>query len=50
MPPMIIFAKGFPGGPYTQGGLNKALYAKSESGYMDGELYLLWFKLEAISA
>ena len=44
LPPMIIFAKGFPGGAYTRGGPTNALYAKSESGYMDGELYLLWFK------
>ena len=42
---MIIFAKGFPGGRYTEVGPNKAPYAKSESGYMDGELYLLWFKI-----
>lgn len=44
MPPMIIFAKGFPGGPYAKDGPDKALYARSESGYMDGELYLEWFK------
>lgn len=44
MPPMIIFAKGYPGGRYAQGGPSNVLYAKSESGYMDGELYLLWFK------
>jgi len=44
MPPMIIFAKGFPGGPYAREGPNGALYAKSESGYMDGELYLKWFQ------
>ena len=44
LPPMIIFAEGFPGGAYTRGGPTNALYAKSESGYMDGELYLLWFE------
>lgn len=44
MPPMIIFAKGFPGGPYAREGPNGALYAKSESGYMDGELYLKGFR------
>ena len=44
LPPMIIFAEGFPGGAYTRGGPTNALYAKSESGYMDGGLYLLWFE------
>ena len=44
MPSMIIFAKGFPRGPYAREGPNGALYAKSESGYMDGELYLKWFQ------
>ena len=44
LPPTIIFAGGFPGGAYTRGGPTNALYAKSESGYMDGELYLLWFE------
>lgn len=33
LPPMIIFAKGFPGGAYTCGGPTNALYAKSETGY-----------------
>ena len=37
LPPMIIFAKGFPGGAYTRGGPTNALYAKSESGYMDSD-------------
>ena len=44
LPPMIIFSKGFPGGAYTRGGPTNALYAQSESGYMDSELYISWFK------
>ena len=40
---MIIFAKSFPEGAYTRGGPTNALYAKSESGYMDDEPYLSWF-------
>ena len=31
-PPMIIYAKSFPGGPYCFQGPDDALYAKSESG------------------
>ena len=42
-PPMIIFAKSFPGGPYRFDGLDDALYAKSESGWIDSELFLSWF-------
>ena len=42
LPPTIIFAGGgVPGGAYTHGGPTNVL---SELGYMDGELYLLWFE------
>lgn len=47
LPPMIIFSKCFPGSCYTRGGgggPTNALYAKSDSGYMDSELYVSWFK------
>ena len=43
LPPMIIFAKSFPGGPYRFEGPDDALYARSESGWIDSELFLSWF-------
>ena len=43
LPPMIIFAKSFPGGPYHFEGPDDALYARSESGWIDSELFLSWF-------
>ena len=44
LPPMIIFPGGFPGGAYTFQGPNDALYAKSESGWVDTELFICWMK------
>ena len=44
LPPMIIYAKSFPGGPYRFQGPDDALYAKSESGWIDSELFLSWLK------
>lgn len=43
LPPMIIFAKCFPSGHYSKCGPDECLYAKSPSGYMDGELFKSWF-------
>ena len=40
LPPMIIYSKSFPGGPYRFDGL----YAKSESSWIDTELFLTWLK------
>ena len=44
LPPMIIFAKSFPGGAYKFNGPDDALYAKSESGWIDSELFMMWMK------
>ena len=44
LPPMLIFQKSFPSSNYASTGPDKCLYAKSDSGYMDGELFLEWFK------
>ena len=44
LPPMLIFQKCFPSTDYSSAGPDDCLYAKSESGYMDGELFLAWFK------
>ena len=44
LPPMIIYAKAFPRGPYRFQGPDVALYAKSESGWIDSELFLSWLK------
>ena len=41
---MIIFSKCFPGGNYRFDGPDDALYVKSESGWIDSELYLLWMR------
>ena len=42
MPPMTIYAKSFPGGQYRFYGPEDALYAKSDSGWIDSELFLAW--------
>ena len=44
LPPLIIFSKCFPGGQYRFDGPDDALYAKSESGWIDTELFITWFK------
>ena len=43
LPPIIIFAKSFPGGPYRFDGPHNAIYSKSDSGCIDSELFLSWF-------
>ena len=42
--PIIIFPKGFPGGAYTFEGPDDAVYAKSDSGWVDSNLFLSWMK------
>ena len=42
LPPLIIFS--FPGGLYKFDGPDDAVYAKSESGWIDSELFLAWMK------
>ena len=42
--PPIIYSKCFPGGQYRFEGPDDALYAKSESGWIDSELLLCWLK------
>ena len=44
LPPMIIYSKSFPGGWYRFEGPDDALYAKSDSGWIDSELFLTWMK------
>ncbi|XP_055772051.1 axin interactor, dorsalization-associated protein-like [Salvelinus fontinalis] len=39
VPPFIIYPKCFPVGHYTLGGLPQALYGRSNSGYIDGDLF-----------
>ena len=41
---MIIFPKVFPGGAYTFEGPDGAVYAKSDSGWVDSSLFLSWMK------
>ena len=41
---MIIFSKSFPGGAYKFDGPDDAVYAKSESGWIDSELFMVWMK------
>ena len=41
---MIIYSKSFPGGNYRFDGPDDALYARSESGWIDSELFLSWMK------
>ena len=43
-PPMIIYSKSFPGGAYRFEGPDDALYARSESGWIDSELFLVWLR------
>ena len=38
-PPMIIYAKSIPGGAYCFDGPDDALHARSESGWIDSELF-----------
>lgn len=44
LPPFIIFPKCFPSGRYKFEGPDDALYGKSDSGWIDGELFLTWLK------
>ena len=44
LPPMIIFSKCYPGRSYRFDGPDDALYAKSDSGCIDSELFLSWMK------
>ena len=44
LPPMIIYAKCFPGGQYRFDGPDDALYAKSDSGLIDTDLFVSWVK------
>lgn len=44
LPLMVIYSKSFPGGPYRFNGPDDALYGKSESRWIDSELFLSWFK------
>ena len=44
LPPMIIFSKSFPGGVYKFDGPDDAVYGKSESGWIDSELFIVWMK------
>ncbi|KAI8487400.1 hypothetical protein Bbelb_348690 [Branchiostoma belcheri] len=39
VPPMVIYNKSFPGGSYTEGGPANAIYAFSESGFIDDVLF-----------
>ena len=42
--PMIMYPKSFPGGAYTFKGPDDAVHAKSESGWVDSEIFLSWKK------
>ena len=44
LPPMIIYPRSFPGGQYRFGGPDDAVYARSESGWVDSELFLEWIR------
>ena len=43
-PPMIIYAKSFRGGQDRFEGPDDAVYARSESGWIDSELCVVWLK------
>lgn len=43
VPPFIIYKGGYPGGPYNKEGVPNALYAKTQSGCIDGDLFVKWF-------
>ena len=44
LPLMIIYPKAYPGGQYKFGGPDDAVYARSESGWVDSELFYLWMQ------
>ena len=44
LPPMIIYSKSFPGGSYRFQGPDDAVYSKSDSGWVDTELFLSWIE------
>jgi len=44
MPSFLIFEKCFPHTTYKDGVPNNWMYAYSDSGYMDTELFLIWFR------
>ena len=44
IPPFLIYKSAFPGGMYTRGGPEGALYGRQDSGFMDSELFLRWFQ------
>ena len=39
---MIVYPKAFPGSAYTFKGPDDAVYAKSESGWVDSEIFISW--------
>jgi len=41
---MTIYSKALPGGQYQFDGPEEALYARSESGWIDSEDFLAWMK------
>jgi len=41
--PMIIYKKSFPSGAYSQTGPDNTLYAVSDAGFMDKQLFEKWF-------
>ncbi|XP_035696853.1 tigger transposable element-derived protein 2-like [Branchiostoma floridae] len=43
VPPMIVFNKALPSGKFSDGGPPGALYASSESGYINKELFEQWY-------
>lgn len=43
IPPFIIYKAAFPGGNYTSGGPDGAIYGKQTTGFMDSELFAKWF-------
>ena len=50
LPPMIIYSKSFPGGQYRFDGPDDALYGKSESGWIDSELFMAWLFLKHVAS
>ena len=44
LPPFIIYPKCFPGGQSNFDGTNDALYGKSETGWIDSELFVAWLR------
>ena len=44
LPYAMIYPKAYPGGAYTFEGPDDALYGKSESGYVDSELFIKWME------